>query len=192
MSWWEGRSGEIPQAGPADQAARAIAQRRRKSCTRRELFGLAGYVAATGAAFWALTRMVAGLAVVRGESMEPTLRDGDVLMLWRLGDRAAGKIVLFRNDDGEELVKRVVALPGQTVEVREGGGVVVDGRLADEPYAHGETLPKTGVRYPLTLGENEYFVLGDHRENSRDSRNYGPIAGSQMEGNVAAVLRVGC
>lgn len=131
-----------------------------------------------------------GVAVVEGDSMSPALEEGDVGLFLRVGaSYRAGDIVLVKTEEGTEYVKRVVGLPGQTVDIREGTGeLLIDGEALLEPYVYEGTYGKTGVEYPLTLGEDEYFVLGDHRENSLDSRNYGPVRGEQLDGKLLFIL----
>lgn len=112
--------------------------------------------------------------------------DGRVAQL--LGPKR-GQVVVFHPDAEralDPLIKRVVALPGEIVEVRD-GGVWVGGERLDEPYLSGVTTTCYGNCGPLTLGPDEYFMLGDNRPNSRDSRSFGPVHLSQIVGRV--VLR---
>lgn len=193
MSWWD----EIGDPEPAllgteprqPEASLAIERRRDVACTRRELLAMAGWTLVTAAIVFAAFRLVLGLSVVKGDSMEPALHDGDLLVLWKPAAVEAGDVVLFRGDDGLQRVKRVVAMPGQKVEIDGDGGVLVDGQELDEPYVYEGTARKAGTPFPLVLGEDEYFVLGDHRGNSQDSRNFGPVKGSRIEGKVTVVLR---
>lgn len=132
-----------------------------------------------------------GVAVVEGDSMTPALEEGDVALFLRIGATyRTGDIVLVEMDDGTEYVKRIVALPGQTVDIREDTGeLLVDGEPLLEPYISEATYAKEGVvSYPLTLGEDEYFVLGDHRANSMDSRNYGPVCKDQLDGRMLFIF----
>ena len=128
---------------------------------------------------------------VAGESMTPALQPGDFLVLRRGAPtpaRAFGQVVATRDPrpegDGRLLLKRVVGLPGEALRV--GGGVPVNGRVLLEPYAHGET-PYEQHRGINRLGQDEYFVLGDHRGASTDSRDFGPVPSGAIEG--VAVLR---
>lgn len=124
--------------------------------------------------------------------MTPAVRSGDIVFFLRLGSSYnLGDIVLIRTEGREDYVKRVCALPGQTVEIDdEQGRLLVDGEPAIEPYAYSETYGKTGVSYPLTLAQDEYFCLGDNRSNSLDSRNYGSVSEEQIDGKALAFFRI--
>ena len=128
---------------------------------------------------------------VAGESMTPALLHGDYLVL-RRGAPAHGmeygQIVALRDPrpdgDGRLLLKRVVGLPGEALRV--GGTLQVNGRVLIEPYAHGESAAEQhrGIN---RLDPDTYFVLGDHRGASTDSRDFGPIPRAAIAGH--AVLR---
>ena len=136
---------------------------------------------------------------VDGHSMDNTLANGEVMFVTKpeylFGDPEQFDVVIChypgRYLDRWKLipqyfVKRLIGLPGETVSMEE-GVVYIDGQPLDEPYldpAH--TRRKTGME-PLTLGENEYFVLGDNRDNSNDSRRVGPLARDMLVGHVRAV-----
>lgn len=131
---------------------------------------------------------------VAGDSMTPALRPDDFLVL-RAGpprtvrpEDAYGQIVAVHDPrpegDGRLLLKRVVGLPGEALRV--GGGVQVNGRVLDEPYAHGAT-PYEQHRGINRLAPGEYFVMGDNRGASTDSRDFGPVRAQDIVGT--AVLR---
>lgn len=128
---------------------------------------------------------------VAGESMKPALLPEDFLVL-RAGPprpaEAFGRIVAVHDPrpegDGRLLLKRIVGLPGESLRV--GGGVQVNGRLLEEPWAHGET-PAEQHRGINRLEEGRYFLLGDNRGASTDSRDFGPIPAEDVIGT--AVLR---
>lgn len=160
--------------------------RRRRRAFRLALRALAGALAA-----YLAFGVVFALAVVRGDSMAPALRDGDIALFLRLGGGPrAGDIVLVGMPGGAEHVKRVVALPGQTVDVDAATGeLVADGQPLAEPYVYEATRAKAGAGLPVTLGEDEYYLLGDHRGNSKDSRNYGPVKAGRLHGRLLLILR---
>lgn len=100
-----------------------------------------------------------------------------------------GQIVVFYTSperSGDALIKRVIGLPGDRIELRD-GGVMVNGALLDEPYVHGLTTSCNRYCEPFTLGPGQYFLMGDNRLNSMDSRDFGPIPDGQIVGRV--VLR---
>lgn len=128
--------------------------------------------------FTFLVRMV----VVSGSSMFSTLADGDYLLLLDhplCGDLEYGDIVVASMDrfhDGEPIVKRVIATEGQTVDIDfEQGIVYVDSKPLDEPYTHTKTTLDEGMKFPLVVREGCVFLMGDNRNNSRDSRD--PLIG---------------
>ncbi|MDD2213699.1 MAG: signal peptidase I [Oscillospiraceae bacterium] len=133
---------------------------------------------------------------VVGSSMYPTLVSGDQLWVEKIGPRLhgpdQGDIITFsiHEDAGsqtdEDLVKRVIGLPGQHVEIK-GGQVYIDDELLAEPYLPQGTVTEATSLMPytdVTLGTDEYYVLGDNRSGSRDSRYFGPIKREQLIGYV--------
>ncbi|MFN8423640.1 MAG: signal peptidase I [Anaerolineae bacterium] len=107
---------------------------------------------------------------------------GDIMARRCLGNPARGDIIVFLDwNDRQDYIKRVIGLPGETVEVRD-GSVWIDGRRLDEPYLHG--TPTGGGDAPRTLGPDEYYVLGDNRGNSSDSRIHGPLKRSHIVGRA--------
>jgi signal peptidase I len=125
---------------------------------------------------------------VSGQSMLPRLVDGERILVDELTPRISslerGDIVVFRHprDPRRFLVKRVIGLAGEIVEIRR-GRVFVNGVGLEERY-----LPQDGLdgseHPPIRLGESDYFVLGDHRDDSEDSRTWGPLGGSQIVGRA--------
>jgi signal peptidase I len=121
-------------------------------------------------------------------SMAPTLQPGDMVVVdtWRYVEVPPehGDIVVYDGGEGEKLIKRLVGLPRDTIEVR-GIALMRNGMPVDEPYLGSQ---RSGAQLPdfppLTLGEDEFFVLGDVRNNSRDSRQMGPVPRARITGRV--------
>jgi signal peptidase I len=120
---------------------------------------------------------------VKGQSMEPNFENGDYLIVdeltYKFRNPERGEVVVFKypNDPSQRYIKRIIGLPGETIEISDGKVVIFDGeggKILDElNYLPSSVLTAGNVR--LTLGENEYFVLGDNRESSADSRRWGTL-----------------
>ncbi len=114
---------------------------------------------------------------VQGSSMEPTLSSDDNLIVdkisYRFHDPERFDIIVFpfRYEDNTYYIKRIIGLPGETVQIDEAGNILIDGEILEESYGK-EVIHNPGRAYEtITLGEDEYFVLGDNRNNSTDSRD---------------------
>lgn len=112
------------------------------------------------------------LYMVEGPSMRPTLQNGERLVvnkfIYRFNKPEKGEVIVFRypRDPSRDFIKRVIAIPGDTIEIKD-GRVFVNGQLQNEPYI----LDKTRGSYPLSkVPEGHVFVMGDNRNNSEDSR----------------------
>lgn len=129
-------------------------------------------------------RFVIGVSRVVGSSMYPELEEGDIVLYTRLGsDYAYGDIVFVKMPSGEQFVKRVVALGGDTVDIRDGRLYVNDKEEA-AGYVNGETAAAEGITYPYTVEEGRIFVLGDNRAVSADSRSFGAVSKRQVKGKL--------
>ena len=102
--------------------------------------------------------------------MEPGLNDGDLILLVRTQDLHPGDLASFKWSD-KTLLKRVIACPGDWVMIDGTGRVYVNGKLLDEPYVSEYRLGESDVSYPLQVPDSSYFVMGDERASSLDSRS---------------------
>lgn len=117
---------------------------------------------------------------VDGDSMKNTLKNGDILLLYKLStiDRF-DIIVLDEEKDNEKIIKRVIGLPGETVAIKK-GKIYINDKVIDDEYAYGQTSDYNKV----TLRDDEYFILGDNRLISKDSRYFGPIKDNEIKGKI--------
>lgn len=117
---------------------------------------------------------------VDGDSMKNTLKNGDILLLYKLSsiDRF-DIIVLDEEKDNEKIIKRVIGMPGETVAIKK-GKIYINDKVIDDEYAYGETSDYNKV----TLKDDEYFILGDNRLISKDSRYFGPIKDNEIKGKI--------
>ncbi len=124
------------------------------------------------------------LVGVRGESMLHTLQNGDKLLMFHAfySEPDYGDIVVIARDDGEPLIKRVIAKAGDTVEIKESDmKVYLNGEMLEEPYLSFETPPLYGFTGPYTVPEDCVFVLGDNRPASHDSRDLESIGAVNVD-----------
>ena len=124
---------------------------------------------------------------VSGSSMEPTLQDGDILVLYKTNDVKAGEMCGMYAQD-RLILKRVIGLPGDVVNMDEGGNVYLNGIRLNEPYISEKAVGTCDLAFPYTVPEDSLFVMGDHRETSIDSRSslIGCVGTDQVMGQVVA------
>ena len=197
-------SGAPPDSGTGDRRGGGRGKRPRRSSARRTLIEWAILIGSALAIALLIKTFLFQAFYIPSESMTPTLQVGDRVLVnklsYKLHDVNRGDIVVFKAPDGEgaagvkDLVKRVIGLPGETIELRE-GNVFVDGEPLDEPYlADGESTTPTqnfsGKCEPpasestCVVPADSYLVLGDNRNESKDGRVFGPIQESDIVGRV--------
>lgn len=128
--------------------------------------------------------------VVSGASMEPTLHESDRLLVWKATRSFhRGELVVFTHpmEDGRVLVKRVVGLPGEKVELRA-GKLFANGIEMAEPWLTDRSRASFLEHGPVVVPGDCYFVLGDNRTQSRDSRAFGPLEASRIIGHALVVV----
>ncbi len=134
------------------------------------------YIAVVTAGMLLLITFVVQRADVYGRSMEPTLKDGDILLVdklsYRFSDPERYDIIVFsyRYQEGRYYTKRIIGLPGETVQIQD-GTVLIDGQPLKDDITKGPIEKARRASDPIVLGEDEYFVLGDNRNFSSDSRD---------------------
>lgn len=121
--------------------------------------------------------------------MSPAFKDGDLAIYYRLQKEFHPSDTVIIEKDGETQIRRIIAKPGDSVEITA-DGLKINGYLQQETGIYTETLPYTeGISFPITLEENEYFVLGDNRSGAKDSRIYGAVKKEEIKGTVIVLLR---
>lgn len=146
-----------------------------------------------------ITAFVGVPSIVEGDSMEPNFHDGEYLWVdkveYYFSEPERYDVIIFPVNNGLEethYIKRIIGLPGETVYIDEKGGIFINDELLPDIY--GKEVIKENNRHmaktPITLGENEYFVLGDNRNHSSDSRlsTVGNITKDRIVGRVAVRL----
>ena len=137
----------------------------------------------------AIAVLIATLALpvlqISGSSMEPTLNDEEIVVLLKTTNLKKGELCCFSYQN-KFLIKRVVGLPGDKVNIDENGNVYVNDELLSEPYVTDKELGDSDLEFPYKVPGTSYFVLGDRRSNSVDSRNsvVGAISRDDIIGKV--------
>ena len=144
---------------------------------------LAGPVVAAVAVL--IATMVMPILQITGTSMTPVVGQGEITMVVRGSNPQRGDIIAFYYNN-KVLIKRVIGLPGEWVNIDENGNVYINGELLDEPYITDRALGDCSITLPYQVPDGRYFVLGDHRSTSRDSRStlVGPVSEEQIMGRV--------
>ena len=120
-----------------------------------------------------------------GSSMAPTLNNGEIIFSVKTRTPERGDVIaFFYNNKG--LVKRVIGLPGDWVDIREDGTVYINNRILTEPYLSERSLGDADIEFPYQVPDGKYFVMGDHRATSADSRHtaVGCIGHEQIVGKI--------
>ena len=122
---------------------------------------------------------------IYGSSMSPTLENGQLVVSVKTKKLKSGDVVAFWQGN-KLLVKRVIAGPGQKVDIDVNGKVSVDGKVFSETYLDNESLGNTDIDFPHQVEESRWFCMGDNRESSIDSRSavIGDVSKEQVEGKV--------
>ena len=162
----------------------------------KEILSTIVYLAVIFVLTFLFITFIAQRTEVSGSSMEPTLQDGDSLLVdkisYRFTEPKRFDIVIFPYQYGDDqyFIKRVIALPGETIRIDNDGNIYVDGKLLEETYG-AEVIQDPGRAVSeITLGEKEYFVMGDNRNHSMDSRD--PSVGNISKKDILgrALIRV--
>jgi signal peptidase I len=172
-----------------DAAAVATAAQRKKS--KKKVLWFFIKLASVCLVIWIIFTFVFGIGIMNGETMYPRLRDGDLYLYYRLDSSYIIDDVVTFQIDGSRSAARVVAMGGDVVDISEQGQLIVNGNVKDEEifYVTEKTIT-TEIDFPYTVPENSYFVLGDFRTSSVDSRAYGALSRSDIDGKILSFLRV--
>ena len=177
---------ELPTAEQIEKERARLRHKSRYSRTMRSTIAI--LVVAAAAAVLLATLWMPVLQIY-GSSMSPTVEEGEIVVSLKGPELRQGEIIAFYYNN-KILVKRIIAGPGQWVDMDEDGSVRVDGELLAEPYLSEKALGQCDIDFPYQVPDERWFVMGDHRATSVDSRTtaIGCVAEEQIVGRI--VFRV--
>ena len=132
---------------------------------------------------------------VKGASMEPNFHDNEYLIIdelsYRFNEPVRGQVIVFRypRNPQEYFIKRLIALPGEELQIKNGKIIIYndeypEGLILSESYLDKDLLTDSSAEGKIAIGPDEYFVMGDNRSSSRDSRSFGPVNKNFITGKV--------
>ena len=127
---------------------------------------------------------------IKGNAMFPATQDGDLGIFYKLDPYSIGDVVLYEDPDGNRRVGRIAASAGQEVDFPDGGGYLVNGYSPSEKVTYPTYAAEDSkVKFPLKVGDGEYFLLNDFRSDSEDGRKFGAVPKTAIEGKLIFILR---
>lgn len=124
---------------------------------------------------------------VNGESMYPTLKGKEYMILNKLNKDFKRFDIVVIDTGKTDIIKRIIALPGESISCEKDNKIYINGRKLNDKYAFGNTCQNADIK-KITLAKDEYYVMGDNREDSLDSRYYGPFAKKKIKGTTKIIL----
>lgn len=173
---------EIPSIEQTETERKRI---RRGKYYRNALRGTVNVLLVVAAVAVLVATLFLPILQVSGTSMEPTFKDGDIIVLFKSSRFETGELIAFHHS-GKILIKRVIGVPGDYITIDKEGTVFVNGNKLDEPYVTDKSLGDCAVEFPYQVPESSVFVLGDHRSVSVDSRSteIGPVKYDEIIGKI--------
>ena len=173
---------DMPQL---DALQKELKRERYKRRFRRLLRSTVNALIVVAAVAALIATLILPVLQIAGTSMEPSLNDGDIVLLIKTDNLESGDLCAFYYSN-KILIKRIIATPGDYIWIESDGTVYLNGEPLDEPYVSEKALGECDVEFPYQVPESRYFLMGDHRATSVDSRSsvVGCIASEQIVGKI--------
>ena len=168
---------------------KAPSKKRKKKTTKQLLIGLLIKIGVIVLTVWLLLTFVLGFTIHYGNNMYPSVRDGDLVVSFRLQRPYINAAVLYEHE-GKTKVGRVIALEGNTVAISDSGEMTVNGIIPSEEVFY-PTYPAEGsdIQFPYTVEPGKVFILNDFRSDTLDSRSFGAVDVRDVDGPILMMLR---
>ncbi len=176
---------QIQHAPTVAQLEAEITREKRKHSYSRALRSTLYTLLVVAAVAILVATMVMPILQISGTSMTPVVGQGEITMVVRGSNPSRGDIIAFYYNN-KVLIKRVIGLPGEWVNIDADGNIYINDELLDEPYITDKALGDCSIQLPYQVPDGRYFVVGDHRSTSRDSRStlVGAVSEEQIMGTV--------
>ena len=175
-------------SGPDKPHKKKGGKKRKKPSALKALLRLLCKLLLVAGVFWLALLYVFGVFRLSGNNMYPMLKDGDLCITYKLEEYHSQDVVAYRLPDGTLTFGRIIARAGDTVSGDE-SGILLNGGHPNEEVFYPTRILDTALDRPLTLAEGQYVLLNDMREDLSDSRSYGVIDESALEGKVIFIFR---
>ena len=168
-----------------EQVEKAILRERYNTKYKKVLKSTASSLVVVAAVAVLIATLVFPVLQIKGSSMEPTFFDEEIVVLIKSSNLKRGQLCCFSYQN-KLLIKRIVGVPGDQINIDEAGFVYVNGEKLEEPYVTDRALGECDVTFPVNVTDNHYFILGDHRSTSIDSRSsvVGLVNHEQVVGRI--------
>ena len=174
--------------GAPKTSADIIAGRLESVRFRSELGSLLVRILFVGAVAYLLFTQVFLIAQVKGQNMFPSVKDGDLIIAFRLQKEYAKGDIVVCTVDGQPYVGRIAANQGDNINMSDSGSLTVNGTTQGGEIIY-PTYAREPLTYPFHVPDGSVFLLGDYRTASQDSRDFGPVPYDQVQGKVITILR---
>ncbi|MCF0259264.1 MAG: signal peptidase I [Erysipelotrichaceae bacterium] len=169
-------------------ASKIIRDRKEDARIKRGFVNAGGRILLVAFIVWMMLTQVFVITRAEGNGMFPFIKDGDLVIGYRLSGRLCKGDVVLYEQEGSQYLGRIMAQKNDLVTVDDTGTFKSNGMGAGQEALY-PTYPQGDLEYPLKVGESEVFVLGDFRTRTRDSRNFGPIPFANVKAKVISVFR---
>ena len=168
--------------------AKAVRRRRLDAENRQDFVSLLVRIVVIVVCAWVLFTQVFLVTQAKGNSMFPAVKDGDLLICYRMQKTYAKNDVVVYTQGGKLRVGRILGREGDLIALDDSGTLVVNGAVQSGEILY-PTYAKDALSYPFTVPENSVFILGDYRTQSEDSRDFGAVSTDDVEAKVITLLR---
>ncbi len=165
-----------------------ITKRRNRALDRQGYASLLWRIVCLAFIGWFLFSNVFLITQVSGNEMFPALKDGDLVIAFRIQQTYAKSDVVVYSIDGQDKIGRIIAKETDIVTLSDSGSLLVNGTTQTEEILY-PTYAKEGFTYPYIVPRSQVFILGDYRTQAKDSRDFGSVATENIKGKVITILR---